>query len=153
MPSWSEFSWSKQVEGAFTEICPDGFKEINNLWLGTVEGNHTDNKIYPTDDRWRGQLPPVRPVNQSIIANDYPVRLCGKRSKHYNYVNATRVEMTVGSGTFECPSGLQPCSQNTTLAGSTICVEDTSTCPVTDIAIINVDDSESSYMSNDNYVK
>ena len=54
MPSWSEFAWSKQVDGGYTEICPDGFEEINNLWLGTVEGNHTDNKIYPTDDRWKG---------------------------------------------------------------------------------------------------
>ena len=49
-PLWKDFSWG--VDGK----CADGssYEDINSLWLGTVEGNYTDNGVKPTDTDFDG---------------------------------------------------------------------------------------------------
>ena len=42
-------------------------------------------------------------------------------------------------GGFNCPSGLSPCSTNSTLGGSTLCLKDTDDCPITDLEILDLD--------------
>ena len=61
--SWIDFKWADYN-------CPDGYESIVNTWLGTVEGNYTDDGVEKTDPRWKGQIPPKPPVAQKEMFAD-----------------------------------------------------------------------------------
>lgn len=61
--AWIEFTWGTNSE------CPDGYEfvDMSNTWLGTVEGNYTDDGgVTPTDSQWNGPIPPKPSVIQPI---------------------------------------------------------------------------------------
>ena len=62
-----------------------------------------------------------------------------------SYMNATRVEYD-GTG-WDCPAQMTPCSTNTTLGGSTVCIDSLQTCPITDILLLMGDSTD--YRLND----
>ena len=72
-PSWSKFKWEDST-------CADGYEPIYNEWLGTVEGNYTDNGVEKTDPRWKGQIPANPPVKQTEVFDNMSQIICGKRS-------------------------------------------------------------------------
>ena len=53
---WSSFDWST------SDYCPDGAISIGNEWPGTVEGNKTDDSVYPTSPNFQGDIEPIAPV-------------------------------------------------------------------------------------------
>ena len=55
-PLWKEF-------GIYAEECPSGWEPIVAPWLGTVEGNYTDDGVEKTDNRWKGPIKANPPVD------------------------------------------------------------------------------------------
>ena len=71
--SWIDFKWEDYS-------CPDGYEPITNVWLGTVEGNKTDDGVEKTDPRWKGDIPPNPAVAQKEMFDNMSQIICGKRS-------------------------------------------------------------------------
>ena len=44
---WGTGAWAEFRFGSGS--CPEGFERFSNEWLGTVEGNYTDNGVKKTD--------------------------------------------------------------------------------------------------------
>ena len=67
-------------------------------------------------------------------------------------MNATRTEFN-GTG-WDCPAGTSPCSTDTDLSGSTVCLDPTSSikCPVTDLALLP-DDSTDPRLTDSSYTQ
>ena len=57
---WGNNGWQDFVWGS-NNACPEGYSytDLSNTWLGTVEGNYTDDGgVIPTDERWKGPIAP-----------------------------------------------------------------------------------------------
>lgn len=83
------------------------------------------------------------PLNNSLIYNHEPMqmtkiegkRFCGKRSQEKNFFSLNRAD----PGLKWCPKGQLACSFQTD-HHYTICVEDYSSCPITDLRVVSFDD-------------
>ena len=126
-PSWSDFKWADYN-------CPDGYESIYNEWLGTVEGNYTDDGVEKTDPRWKGPIPANPAVKQAEMFDNMSQQICGKRS-NYSYLNATRVDFDQSTNSFNCPDGKTACA-TTYNKNATLCVTDTAECPVTELVVL-----------------
>ena len=146
---WKNPGWMDAVWGSFG-ICPNGYEPVINYWHGTKPGNYTNHGVKVADDNYGYKIPPLNPVSQSEYTTGLLSTLCLSRADSDTAYKNAKITKMNSNGNFKCPSGQSPCSTNSDLGGYTICMDDTSRCPITDLEILNVD-STSSKLSDPDY--